>query len=74
MESKELSIDEIRAIVADMREQVRTKRDQARACHAANKHDVGHRITAEAIVVEHWANRLASMLPPRTTRQPEAVQ
>lgn len=68
MEPKELSIDEIRAIVLDMREQVRSKRDQARALHAANKHDLGHRVTAEAIVVEHWANRLASMLPARQPR------
>lgn len=64
MDAKELSIEEIRAIVLDMREQARDKRDQSRALHAANKHNRAFAIVGEAVVIEHWANRLAAMLPP----------
>lgn len=64
------SDDALRAVIRDMREQATTKRAQSRGLHAANKHDRAFAILGEAIVIEHWANRLETLLNSQSNQVP----
>lgn len=67
----DLSDGAIRDIVADMRQQSATKREQSRALHGIGKHDRAFGIMGEAVVIEHWAMRLESLVAHRRADDPE---
>lgn len=58
----EISDSELREIISDMREEATRNRDAARRNHSPHYRDM---LTAEAIVIEHWVNRLGSLLTLR---------
>jgi hypothetical protein len=58
MDVKELTIVEIRAVIADMQAEAKYHRQMAGKARAAGKHDQAFRLMSDAIVTENWANRL----------------
>lgn len=62
MEVKELTLEEIRQTIADMRDDAAQKRKTADRYRRDNQLNRAFMLTGEAIVIEHWVNRLNNAL------------
>jgi hypothetical protein len=62
MDVKELTLDEIRATIRDMRYDAQEKRKRADKLKRDQQHSRAFALMGEAIVIEHWCNRLANAM------------
>lgn len=58
MDVKELTIAEIRAVIADMRAEAKYHRQMSARAKADGQHNRAFMLMSDAIVTENWANRL----------------
>lgn len=62
MDVKELTLSEIRAVIADMRAEAKYHRQASARAKADGQHNRAFMLMSDAIVAENWANRLENAM------------